>query len=107
MSKIRLDIISDKRWEEINNRIDELSSIYDVWDHGSKEEEAELFKFYQANYHTIATDLNYLTDEIRSLQHEVHRLNAELYHANEDLWIYKNRANEYYTDLSKNNLERG
>lgn len=98
-NKMQLEIISDARWNEIHERIAELDSIYDVWDHGSKQERQAKAEFYAKNADIIATDLNYLVDEIRILKREVNRLRAVEHMQNEDLWMYKRRAEEYLTDL--------
>lgn len=99
MSKMRLEVISDARWNEINERIAELDSFYDIWDNGSKELKKGQAEFYAKNADIIATDLNYLTDEIRILKREIHRLTAVQHMQNDDLWMYKRRAEEYLTDL--------
>lgn len=99
MSKMRLENISEARWNEINERIAELDSLYDIWDNGSKELKKNQADFYAKNADIIATDLNYLTDEIRILKREIYRLTAVQHMQNEGLWMYKRRAEEYLTDL--------
>ena len=99
MTKMRLDIISEQRWNEINERIAELDLIYDAWDSESKEDCQAQADFYAKYADTIATDLICLVDEIRSLKREINRLRAVEHMQNDDLWIYKRRAEEYLTDL--------